>query len=139
VVGGAYQTAISIGPYATRDECDAKLPDAFQEALDRYADACLDENIARRVRLPSDYVRRQVVKDKWEETRQYSVGRMIHLHVLLEFDRQVKERILEACRQTLVAGRLWWAGGTFAAVWGILAVLYEGLKWSAKPAKSPPS
>lgn len=134
VVGGAYQTSITIGPYTTRDECNAKLPDAFQEALDRYADVCLDENIGQ-VRLPNDYLRQQVVKDEWEETRQYSVGRMIHLHVLLQFDRQVKERILEAYRETIVAGRLWWTGGTLLAVWAILAVLYGYLKGAGRSAK----
>jgi hypothetical protein len=46
----------------------------------------------------------------------------------------VKERILDAYRETLVAGRLWWTGGTLAAVWGVLAAFYGYLKWSAKPA-----
>lgn len=130
VVDGAYQTSVAVGPYTTRGECDAKLPDEFQKALDHYADVCLDETIAGQVRLPNDYLRQRVVKDEWEETRQYSVGRMLHLHVLLQFDRQVKERILEAYRETRIAGRLWWVGGTSLAVWGLLAVLYGYLKWS---------
>ncbi len=128
VVGGAYQTSITVGPYTTRGECDAKLPDALQESLDHYVDVYLDENTAGRIRLPNDYLQQRVVKEQWQETRQYSVGPMTQLHVLLSFDRQVKERILEAYRQTLVAGRLWLTGGTLLALLGLLAILYGYLR-----------
>ena len=137
VVDGAYQTSITVGPYTTRGECDAKLSDALQESLDQYVDAYLGEGIPGRIRLPSDYLCRQLVKDRWEETRQYSVGPMTRLHALLRFDRQVKERILEAYRQTRVEGRLWLTGGTVLAMLGLLATLYGYLRWSIKtPASS---
>jgi hypothetical protein len=138
VVGGVYQTSITVGPYTTRGECDAKLPEALQESLDHYVDVCLDENIPGQVCLPSDYLRRQLVQDQWEETRQYSVGRMTQLHVLLRFDRQVKERILEAYRQTVVSGRLWLTGVTVLAGLGLLALLYGYLKWSNRSPESSP-
>ena len=38
VVDGAYQTSITVGPYTTRGECDAKLPEALQESLDHYVE-----------------------------------------------------------------------------------------------------
>jgi hypothetical protein len=131
VVDGVYQTSITVGPYTTRDECDAKMPEALQEALDHYVDVGLEEEIAGQIRLPNDYVRQQLVKDQWQEVRQYSVGPMIQLHVLLGFDRQVKERILEGYRQTLVAERLWWTGGVLGAILTLLALLYGYLKWSS--------
>jgi hypothetical protein len=138
VIDGVYQTNITVGPYTTRGECDAKLPEALQDAITHYVDVYLDEDIPGRIPLPDDNFCRQLVKDRWEETRQSSVGPMIQLHVLLGFDRQVKERVLEAYRQTLVAERLWWTGGALAAVLTLLAALYSYLKWSSGSPESSP-
>ena len=50
------------------------------------------------------------------------------LHVLVEFDRDVKKRILDAHRSEIVAGRLWKMGiGSAAGLW-FLAVIYGYLK-----------
>ncbi len=138
VVGGAYQTSITVGPYTTRGECDARLPEAVQESVDRYVETWLEADTTDPVRLPGDYLRQQLVKDQWEETRQYSVGPMIQLHALLRFDRQVKDRILEERRRTVVAGRLWLTGSAVLAALALLAALYGYLKWSGgSPETSP--
>lgn len=105
-VDDAYQMSITVGPYTTRAECDAKLPEALQEALDRYVDMCLAGEPLVAVRLPPDELRDRLVKDQWEETRQYSVGPMTQLHVLLEFDRKFKERVLDQRHRAIVASRL---------------------------------
>ena len=41
LVGDVYQMSIMVGPYTTRQECDAHLGEALQEALDRYVEICL--------------------------------------------------------------------------------------------------
>jgi len=126
-VGDAYRMSIAVGPYTTRAECDAQLPSALQEALDRYVEACLGEEVRRRIVLPADYLR-QLVKDQWEEVGKYSVGPMTRLHVLLEFDRKAKDRVLDQLRRSAVARRLWFAGFGWTAWLAMLGGVYGYLR-----------
>ena len=128
LVDDVYQMSIMVGPYSTRQECDAHLGEALQEALDRYAEICLGERPTTRITLPPDLLRRQLVEDEWEEVGQYSVGPMTQLHVLLQFDRKLKDRVLEEYRRGIVAGRLWYAGVALAAVLAALTAGYGYLK-----------
>ena len=128
LVGDAYRMSISVGPYTSRAECDAQLPDALQKALDQYVEACLGDQTFEEVRLPSEELRKKIVKNVWQETRQYSVGPMIQLHALLEFDREIKDRVLDVHRQAVVNRRL-----QGIAVWtslglSVLAVMFGYLK-----------
>ncbi len=123
---------IVIGPYTTRQECDAQLPYKLEEALQRYVDTCVHEPIRRPVTLPYEFLREQVVKDQWEEIRPSSVGPMTQLHVLLQFDRKVKDRVLEQQRRDVVASRLWVAGSCLAWMLWLLAVMYGYLRIDLK-------
>lgn len=126
-VGDAYRMSIAVGPYTTRAECDAQLPSTLQKALDRYVEACLGEEVRRRIVLPADYLR-QLVKDRWEEVRQHSFGPMTTQHVLLEFDRKAKDRVLDELQRTAVAGRLWFAGVGWAVWLALLGGVYGYLR-----------
>jgi hypothetical protein len=106
LVGDAYQMSIAIGPYTTRAECDARLSEELQKALRDYVNVCLGDQVSDDVPLPTDILRQQLVKAQWEEVRQHSVGPMTWLHVLLQFDRKAKERILEEHRQAIISERL---------------------------------
>ncbi len=117
LVGDVYRMSISVGPYTSRAECDAQLPEALQKALGQYVEACLGDQTSEEVRLPSEELRQKVVKDVWQETRQYSVGPMIQLYALLEFDRPMKDRVLDAHRQALVDRRL-----QMVAIWASLGL-----------------
>lgn len=129
-VGDAYRMSVAVGPYTTRAECDQLFPGALQESLDRYVRICFaGEEIDRRLVLPADYLQ-GLVKKQWEETREYSVGPMITLHVLLEFDRKARDRVLDERRRLLVANRIWYAGLGFSAWIVILGVAYSTLKLS---------
>lgn len=135
-VGDVYRMSIAVGPYTTRAECDAQLPSALQKALDRYVEAYLGEEVRRRIVLPADYLR-QLVKDQWEEVREYSVGPMTTLHVLLEFDRQAKDRVLDKLRRTKVAGRLWFAGVGWVAWLVLLGGVYGYLRIAGSKKAAP--
>ncbi len=123
----AYQMSVAVGPYTTRAECDAKLPDALQEALGHYAEVCLGGRVEEPILLPPDQLL-LLVKDQWEDVRQYSVGPMVQLHVLLEFDRKVKDRVLEEHRRGVVTRRLRFTGVGLAAGLMLLGALYGYLK-----------
>lgn len=129
-VGDVYRMSIAVGPYSTREEIDQHLPDALQKSLDRYVGICfVGEEIDRRLILPADYLQ-GLVEKQWEETREYSVGPMITLHVLLEFDRKARDRVVDERRRLLVADRIWYAGLGFSAWIVILSVAYSTLKLS---------
>ena len=53
---------------------------------------------------------------------------MVNLHVLLEFDHAVKERILEEHRRAAVGRRMWVLGVGLASLLAVLGVLYGYLR-----------
>jgi hypothetical protein len=127
-IGDAYQTSIVVGPYTTRQECDAKLPEALQAALDHYVETAIGPDAVGMIQLPVEYLRRNVVVNQWEETRQYSVGPMIRLHAQLQFDAHGKGRVLDAYRQAIVVGRLWAVAAWAAMGLSLLTVCFAYLK-----------
>jgi hypothetical protein len=132
LVGDAYQMSITVGPYTSRQECDVKLPEALQEAVDSYVETCLGGQPEERVVLPGASLE-QLVKEKWEEVRQHTFGPttqlpMTNLHVLLQFDRKVKEQILEEHKNCVIARRLWTTGIVLAVGLAMLAAVYGFLK-----------
>ncbi len=128
LVGDAYQMTAVVGPYTTRQECDAKLPEELQKAVNHYAAICLVDSSVANISLPMDFLRQNVVKGQWEEVRQHSVGPMTSLHTLLAFDSRVKDRIVEEHQRGVVAGRLWLAGVGLTACLLLLAVFYGYLR-----------
>jgi len=127
-VGDAYQMSITVGPYTTRTECDAELPEQLQAALARYVETYLGPEAAGRVRLPPQELGRQAVKEQWEETIQASFGPMTQLHVLLRFDQKIKDRVKQAWDRAVVTRRLWYTGTAAAVVLGLMSVLLAYLK-----------
>ena len=128
-VGGAYQMAIMVGPYSTRLECDAKLPDELKKAIDEYVAGYIGPEASGRARLRLDYIEEQIVKEEWQQTKRFSVGPMVQLHVLLELDREVNARLDEQWHKAIVAERLAGAGTLavagfllLSAVWGYLRI-----------------
>lgn len=128
---GNYQMPIWVGPYSTRSECDAKLPEQLQSKVDEYVDQYLETfgpGARGRVRMGLAYIQEHIVKDEYEEWKDYSVGRMLKLHVLLQFDRQVNELIRDRWNQTIIARRLWGLGAVSAAVLLLLSTIYAYLR-----------
>ena len=97
---------VTVGPYTTRLECEAKLPDALEAAVAEYVEIHLGPDVAAGVRLPPDELRQLLVKEKFDETIDTSLGPMAQLHARLAFDTRAQERLREQWRQVLVAGRL---------------------------------
>jgi hypothetical protein len=124
----AYLMTIVVGPWQTRQECDAQLPGELQKALDQYAEKCLGGPAMPRVVLPTHYLRQHVVTNQYEETLDSSVGPMKQLHVLLRFDDEVKKAIDLEHQRGMVVVRLWQVGIGLAVVLWPLLVIYAYLK-----------
>jgi hypothetical protein len=127
--GDAYRTTAVTDPYTTRAECDARVPEALQKALAEYAELYLGGQAPPASAFPAEDLERAIVKDRFEETiHSPSVGPMIQLHLLLEFDRAVRERIQKAAERAVIDRRLWRTGTCALAALGLLAVALAYLK-----------
>ena len=134
-VGNAYQMSVVVGPYTTRLECDAKLPEVLRAALDRYVDTCLGPEAVGHVDLPGEELGRLLVKEQWEETKRFSVGPMKQLHVLLEFDHKFKDLVEQEWKVAIVAGRLKVAAVAIATTLVLLLALFGYLRISQPKAE----
>jgi hypothetical protein len=126
--GDVYLMSIVVGPWKTRQECEAELPNELQKALDHYVETCLGQSARVKIVLPSEYLRQRLVKGQYEKVVQTSYGPMKQLHVLLAFDADVKSRVEEEYHRATVMGRFWQVGIVLAAVLWPLAVAYAYLK-----------
>jgi hypothetical protein len=141
--GYRYQALMTIGPYFSRQECAAKLPEHLESFVAQYARKLPDVKwtTADRVRLPWDQLE-GMVKERWEEWLPTSVGSttpadstyqerpgwVLQLHVMVVVDQKMKERIEVACKRETVSKRLWHAGAGLAAVLAALSVVFGYLK-----------
>ncbi len=134
---GVYQMVVTVGPYKTWEECERALDEKLREGVDQYVetyaerDPDLDPRAVAHVHLPTDYVRKSVVKDFYCEdilSRTPAIGSMIQMKVLLGFDRQANAAIQEAARNVVVAERIRWSGIGLAGVLLSLLVAYAYLK-----------
>lgn len=120
-----YQEAITVGPYTTPLECEANLPDAVREAVEQYVELSVGPQAARGARWFDDRSCRELIKDRWEEVRQSSVGPMTQLHLLLRFDQKIRDHIFKA---GVVGQRLWLIAVGLTGGLGLLAVAFGYLK-----------
>jgi hypothetical protein len=127
ITGDVFQASIVVGPYSTLAECEAKTPEAVQEALNQYAEAAVGPEVVGAIPLPEGW-QKSIVVDRWEETRAFSVGPMIRLHLRLQFDAHVKIRVQEAYRQAVVGHRLQIFGVWAAVGLLLLAICFSHLK-----------
>lgn len=125
---GVYQVAVVVGPYLTREECESKLPEEVQKAIADYVDLQIGPEASRRIQLPWDYVEGHLLKARWEERKEYSVGPMLRLHVLVGFDRQATQRIRQEWDNLIVQRRVWTLASSGAVLLLTLSVIYAYLK-----------
>lgn len=128
LVDGVYRMPVSIGPYPSAADCDREKPQAFADAVKRYANEYLTEGAGERVSIPTAYINQHIYRTTAEEWRETSLGRMVIAHHLLEFDDGVRHHIEDVYRESLVAQRLKYAGLGAAGVFGLLATVFGYLK-----------
>jgi hypothetical protein len=126
----AYRMSVHVGPYTTDLECRRELPRALQEAVAEYAELSFGPEAAA-VRLPDDDLLK-LVRDRWTEVRPMEIGGgsqdMHTLHALVVIDAAARQRI----QRSMIFPRVEGAALIFAAVIGLLALTWGGLRWAAK-------
>ena len=93
-VGDTYEKSVTTGPYTTRLECESKIPDILQSELDQFVESYLGRQWVGCAR-PSPEQYRRLIAAEWPETKEYSVGNMTQIHLLLKFDQKAKELVGE--------------------------------------------
>ncbi len=126
-VGDSYEMSLATGPYTTRLECDAKIPEVLQSAMDQFVEAYLGRPAVGWVRLPSEQLR-QLVAEEWEEHLQSSVGPMTQVHLLVNFDQKAKNFIDEAMSLSKFTERAVVAGVGLIGLWLFLGWIWAYLK-----------
>jgi hypothetical protein len=128
--GDVYQCSVHVGPYKTLGECEQDLPEAIERSARQYVEEYLDLGPAvKRIRLPADELRRQLVKAEWEETIESpTVGPMKQLHVLIEFGPEFRERVRQEWKRLVITDRLWRTGSAGVVGLALLGVLFGYLK-----------
>ncbi|MGA2796815.1 MAG: hypothetical protein ABSE63_04485 [Thermoguttaceae bacterium] len=127
VDGDAYVLSVSTDPYATIQECEAKIPDVLQSAVDQFAEKYLRRNWGEYVQLSPDQLRQLVVAE-YPETKDFSFGKMTQVHLLLNFDQKVKTLIDETISVRMLNNRAAVVGTGFIGLWLLLAVIWGYLK-----------
>ena len=125
--GDAYVMSVSIGPYTTIQECEANIPEVLHAAVNQYVDRYLGHQWMGYVQLSPDHLSQLVVAE-YPETKDFSIGKMTQVHLLLNFDKKAKTLISDALNLRLFNNRAAVAGTGFIGLWLLLAVVWGYLK-----------
>jgi len=124
---------IHIERHATLEEIQAELPSQIEAAMHDFMRAYIAPNAPQLIKLPPGYaVDHGVLADRWTEihpAEEHSFGEpMYSLHVLLQFDRNLRSDLELRYEQAKVGYRLGAFGLGGGLLLSLLATLYGYLK-----------
>jgi outer membrane biosynthesis protein TonB len=142
---GIYRTKVTVGPFATREECDRALPAELLKATNNYIDSYLGEGANQWVHLPPGYylgqgIRRGIplppgyangpgiFRDQWQEDVLASFGPMIQVHTLLEFNEETRHDLQQRWLAGRAENRLGFAGLGAGLILALLGTMFGYLK-----------
>jgi hypothetical protein len=129
--GDLHRSAVSSGPFVTTEESRNALEQQVARATNQYVEWYV-RNHSRFPRVPitctSDDVALVKRADTYQELLQTGVGPMHQQHVLLEFDRALREQLDQRVQQTVVQHRLVQLWGLVGGVLTVLATLLAYLR-----------
>jgi hypothetical protein len=129
MVGDAYVMSVSTDPYTTIQECEAKIPEVIQSAVNQFVERNPGLQRMGNVQLSPEQLRQLVVAEYEELWQSQSLlGKMPRIHLLLNFDQKATELIADAMNVRLFTDRACVAGTGFIGLWLLLAVIWGYLK-----------
>jgi hypothetical protein len=130
--GDVHTTAVCSGPFETQQECRVALDRGLQQAVAEYIDWYLRVNASGRIQ-PSTRVhyevaeiRRDLVRPQniYTEQVHVSVGPMVQMHALLEFDQAFRQDLDHRWQECVALGRMRGVGLAFGVVVALLATFF---------------
>jgi len=128
---GSANSVVVVGPHVDAAECERHLYEAVQPVVAEFVANYLGPQWRDRVTLPEEFVRTELIRDRYVETVPASFGPMVQLHLLLSFDGKVKAQLaaqqLELVRRQRIAA----IAAVFGGFLGCMAVAYVALRHDA--------
>jgi hypothetical protein len=126
-VRGDYQVAAAIGPYTRPTEYEAEWSVAMQDAVDCYARRQFGSAAVGRIHLPEAELR-GLIRQEWDDVKDYGAGPMNTQHVLLVFEPAMQARIRALWEGAVIVRRLEYAGAGLTSGLLLLGILFACLK-----------
>jgi hypothetical protein len=104
-VGQVYRETVSSEPFVTEEECSrnleqVRLPNAVARRIENIASGKAGGKVTvtdpLKYGIGPEYILREIGREEFTTTLDSSVGEMKEVHVLLEFDKNVDDHLLEA-------------------------------------------
>ncbi len=125
---GSAGSVVVVGPHVDVAECERHVYEAVQPVVAEFVANYLGSQWRDRLTLPEEFIRTDLIRDRYVETVPASFGPMVQLHLLLSFDGKVKAQLaaqqLELVRRQRIAA----IGTVFAGLLGVLGIAYLALR-----------
>lgn len=126
--GGSPSSVVVVGPYVDVAECERHLYEAVQPVVAEFVTNYLGPEWRDRLTLPEEFVRTELIRDRYVETVPASFGPMVQLHLLLSFDGKVKAQLAAQQLEILQRQRVGAIGTVFGCFLGCMAIAYFALR-----------
>ncbi|HEY4310752.1 MAG TPA: hypothetical protein VGN12_14980 [Pirellulales bacterium] len=126
--GDIYYETVMVERYATRGEAEDALAKETQERTKAYVDRYLGEGASMLFIVPPAYVHDHLVKERYAEPVETSVGPMINAYARLAFDRRAQAQLRRMHRDAEIENRLLGVAGGAVAVMLVLGSVFGYLK-----------
>lgn len=125
---GSAGSVVVVGPHVDVAECERHVYEAVQPVVAEFVANYLGPQWRDRLILPEEFIRTDLIRDRYVESVPASFGPMVQLHLLLSFDGKVKAQLaaqqLELVRRQRIAA----IGTVFAGLLGVLGIAYLALR-----------
>lgn len=128
---GSGGSVVVVGPHVDVAECERHLFEAVQPVVAEFVANYLGPEWKDRVTLPEEFVRTELIRDRYVETVPASFGPMVQLHLLLSFDGKVKAQLAAQQLEIVRRQRIGAIAAVFGGFLGLLAIAYSALRHDA--------
>ncbi len=126
--GDVYYETVVVERYATAPEAEDALAEELQNRTRAYIDRYLGAGASKLFAVPSAYIHDHLVKDRYRETVESSVGPMVNAYAQLAFDRRARAQLQRMQRDAQIEHRLLDVAGGATAVLLVLGAVFGYLK-----------
>jgi hypothetical protein len=130
---GVYVVAVTSGPYQTRAECDDALTAVIDKEICAFAEK-LDPDAAKEPLSLDGSFRQSLIRQRYNETVDSSVGKMQQVDAQLAFTKQIQGELIRQIKQFVIDKRLKYAAAAGGVVLLMLGAAYSILR---RPARTP--
>jgi hypothetical protein len=126
--GDVYYETVMVERYATAAEAEDALAEELQTRTRAYVDRYLGVGASKLFTVPPAYIHDRLVRDRYKETVESSVGPMVNAYAQLAFDHRARAQLQRMQRDAHIEHRLLEVAGGAAAVLLVLGAVFGYLK-----------